>query len=500
MARSDTIPTALTFDDVLLVPGASSVLPRDADTSTRLTDTIGLKIPLLSSAMDTVTESGTAIAMAQNGGMGVIHKNLSVEAQAREVAIVKKSVAGMVTDPITVAPDVPVRDALALMRQHRISGVPVTVDGGRLAGILTNRDLRFERNLDRLVRDVMTSEGLVTVPVGTTLEDSKDLLQAHKIEKLLVVDESGVFLRGLITIKDILESQRYPDAVKDGQGRLRVAAAVGVGGDRDVRIAALLDAGCDMVVIDTAHGHSHMVIESVARARADWPDAVIVAGNVATAEATIALAKAGADVVKVGIGPGSICTTRIVAGVGVPQLSAVMDCADAARKHGITTIADGGIRSSGDVAKALAAGADAVMIGSLLAGTEESPGEVVLYQGRRYKTYRGMGSLQAMRAGSSDRYFQESDEDPLAGLEGAGAGPKLVPEGIVGRVPFRGPIADSVYQLVGGLRASMGYTGSANLAELHEKARFVRITSAGYRESHVHDVIITHEAPNYRVN
>lgn len=498
MARSDTISTALTFDDVLLVPGPSSVLPRDADTSTRLTDKIGLRIPLLSSAMDTVTESATAIAMAQNGGMGVIHKNLSIEAQAAEVSIVKKSVAGMVTDPIAVSPDVPVRDALTLMRRHKISGVPVTLEGGRLAGILTNRDLRFERNLDRLVRDVMTSDGLVTVREGTTLEQSKDLLQEHKIEKLLVVDESGVFLRGLITIKDILKSERYPEAVKDEHGRLRVAAAVGVGADRDRRIAALLDAGCDMIVIDTAHGHSHMVVESVARARADWPDAVLVAGNVATAGATEALAKAGADVVKVGIGPGSICTTRVVAGVGVPQLTAVMDCADAARKHGIKTIADGGIRSSGDVAKALAAGADAAMIGSLLAGTEESPGEVVLYQGRRYKAYRGMGSLEAMRAGSSDRYFQDSDDDPLAGLDGAPAGPKLVPEGIVGRVPYRGPLADSIYQLVGGLRASMGYTGAASLSELHDKARFVRITSAGYRESHVHDVIITHEAPNYR--
>ena len=502
MRRSDAIPTALTFDDVLLVPAASPVLPKDADVSTRLTEGLRLRIPLLSSAMDTVTEARTAIAMASNGGLGVIHKNLSVQAQAREVAIVKKTVSGMIVDPITVEPDQPVRHALALMRQNRISGVPVTVGPERLlVGILTNRDLRFERNLDRKVGEVMTSEGLITVPEGTTLEQSKDLLHEHRIEKLLVVDGGGTHLRGLITIKDIVKTERYPDSVKDAQGRLCVAAAVGVGADSEARIAALLEAGCDLLVIDTAHGHSKMVIDAVARTRARWPDAVLVAGNVATAAATEALAKAGADVVKVGIGPGSICTTRIVAGVGVPQLTAVLDCAEAAKKHGITTIADGGVRSSGDVAKALAAGADAVMIGSMFAGTEESPGDVVLYQGRRYKTYRGMGSLEAMRQGSSDRYFQEAEaDDPMAGLDGAPSGPKLVPEGIVGRVPYRGPIADSVYQLVGGLRASMGYTGCASIAELHDRAEFVRITSAGYRESHVHDVIITHEAPNYSHN
>jgi IMP dehydrogenase len=498
MARPADIPLALTFDDVLLVPGPSQVLPKDADVRTRLTSSIALNIPLLSSAMDTVTESRTAIAMAQNGGLGVVHKNLTIEGQAREVEIVKKTVAGMIVDPITVRPDAPVRAALELMRSHRISGVPVTVEGGRLVGILTNRDLRFERNLDRRVADVMTGEDLVTVPEGTTLEQSKDLLQKHKIEKLLVVDGSGEFLRGLITIKDIVKSERYPDAVKDERGRLRVAAAVGVGGDRDARVAALVAAGCDLIVIDTAHGHSHMVVESVARVRDAYPDVGIVAGNVATPEAVTALAGAGADCVKVGIGPGSICTTRIVAGVGVPQLSAVMESAEAAREAGVTTIADGGIRSSGDIAKALASGADAVMIGSLFAGTEESPGEVVLYQGRRYKSYRGMGSLQAMKAGSSDRYFQEDADDPLAALDGATAGPKLVPEGIVGRVPYRGPLADSIYQLVGGLRASMGYTGCGDIPTLQTGANFVRITNAGYRESHVHDVIITHEAPNYR--
>jgi IMP dehydrogenase len=499
MTRHDSIRTALTFDDVLLVPGPSTILPRDAVVVTRLTEGIRLFIPLLSSAMDTVTEARTAVAMAQNGGMGVIHKNLSIADQAREVAIVKRSVAGMIVDPVTVRPAAPVREALELMRSHRISGVPVTM-GQELVGILTNRDLRFERNLDRLVRDVMTSEGLITVPVGTNMEQAKDLLQEHKIEKLLVVDESGKKLRGLITIKDILKSEKYPEAVVDELGRLRVAAAVGVGVDRAARVAALLAAGCDLLVIDTAHGHSAMVVEAVAKTRAEHPTAQIVAGNVATGEATQALIEAGADCVKVGIGPGSICTTRIVAGVGVPQLTAIADAAEVARRMGATIIADGGIKHSGDIAKAIAAGADAVMVGSLLAGTEESPGRIVLYQGRRYKEYRGMGSLEAMRDGSSDRYFQDHvDDDPLAALDGAPSGPKLVPEGIVGRVPYRGPIADTVFQLVGGLRAAMGYTGCATIKALQDGGNFVRITNAGYRESHVHDVIITREAPNYRV-
>ncbi len=499
MTRHDSIRTALTFDDVLLVPGPSTVLPRDAVVSTRLSESIQLRIPLLSSAMDTVTESRTAVAMAQNGGIGVIHKNLSIADQAREVSIVKKSVAGMIVDPVTVRPDARVREALDLMKRHRISGVPVTV-GDTLVGILTNRDLRFERNVDRLVRDVMTSEGLITVPVGTDMEQAKDLLQEHKVEKLLVVDGTGSLLRGLITIKDIIKAERYPDATVDGFGRLRVAAAVGVGGDRADRVAALIEAGCDMIIVDTAHGHSQMVVDAVAKTRAEHPACMIVAGNVATASATEALVDAGADCVKVGIGPGSICTTRVVAGVGVPQLTAIADAAEVAHRKGATIIADGGIKHSGDIAKAIAAGADAVMVGSLLAGTEESPGEVVLYQGRRYKEYRGMGSLEAMRAGSSDRYFQEGEEDdPLAGLDGAPAGPKLVPEGIVGRVPYRGPIADTVFQLIGGLRASMGYTGCPTIRALQDGGNFVRITNAGYRESHVHDVIITREAPNYRV-
>jgi len=501
MSRHQAIPTALTFDDVLLRPAHSLVLPKDAQIGTQVTRDIGLTIPLLSSAMDTVTEARTAIAMAQNGGIGIVHKNLSIEAQAREVEIVKKTVAGMIADPVTIAPDAPVAAALELMRRHRISGVPVTADGsshGELVGILTNRDLRFLKETGRLVREVMTSGNLVTVPVGTTLEQSKDLLQAHKIEKLLVVDGDGKSLRGLITIKDIVKSERYPDAAKDDRGRLRCGAAVGVGADREARIEALLAAGCDLLVLDTAHGHSQMVVDAVAKTRSTWPDANIVAGNIATAEAAQSLIDAGADCLKVGIGPGSICTTRIVAGVGVPQLSALLDVASVAGPAGIPVIADGGVRSSGDIAKALAAGANVVMIGSLFAGTEESPGDVVLYQGRRYKSYRGMGSLEAMKAGSSDRYFQDNADDPLAGLDGAPSGPKLVPEGIVGRVPYRGPISDSIYQLVGGLRAAMGYTGCRTIAEMHAKAEFVRITSAGYRESHVHDVIITQEAPNYR--
>ena len=497
MTRHDSIPLALTFDDVLLLPAHSRVLPRDAVLATRITDEITLNIPLLSAAMDTVTESATAIAMAQLGGMGVIHKNLSVAAQAQQVEIVKKTVTGVISDPVTIGPDATVRDALALTREHRISGVPVVDAGGLLVGIVTNRDLRFERALDRPLRDVMTGQPLVTVPEGTGQEAAKDLLQKNKIEKLLVVDESGRYLRGLITIRDILRGARYPQAVRDAQGRLRVAAAVGVGGDSVARTDALMTAGCDLLIIDTAHGHSQMVIEAVARTRDRWPRAAIVAGNVATGAAVRDLAAAGADVVKVGIGPGSICTTRIVAGVGVPQITAITEATAAAREAGVRIIADGGIKHSGDIAKAIVAGADAVMIGSLLAGTAESPGDVVLYQGRRYKGYRGMGSLEAMRDGSSDRYFQDGAEDRAAAQD---AGPKLVPEGIVGRVPYKGPLADTVFQLVGGLRASMGYTGCGTLGELQTQARFVRHTSAGLRESHVHDVIITQEAPNYRVD
>lgn len=500
MTPVEPIPFALTFDDVLLVPGHSSVLPRDAKVGTTLLRGVPLNIPLLSAAMDTVTEARAAIAMAQLGGIGVIHKNLSISAQAQEVSVVKRSVAGMIADPITVGPSAPVREALEIMRRHHVSGVPVTVGTDRtLVGILTNRDLRFIKDVDQPVSAVMTPLPLHTVREGTTLTQARDLLQQHKVEKLPVVDAAGVQLRGLITIKDIVKQERYPEAAVDSLGRLRVAAAVGVGADRVRRIEALLEAGCDVLVLDTAHGHSQMVLDAVRETRTRWPGAAIVAGNVATAEAVRALAGEGADCVKVGIGPGSICTTRVVAGVGVPQLSAILECAAEARKLGIRTIADGGIKASGDIAKALAGGADAVMIGSLFAGTEESPGDVVLYQGRRYKSYRGMGSLEAMRAGSSDRYFQEGGEDPLAGLDGAPSGPKLVPEGITGRVPFRGPLADSVYQLVGGLRAAMGYLGCADLSALRERARFVRITPAGLRESHVHDVIITAEAPNYRM-
>jgi IMP dehydrogenase len=496
MRVADTIPLALTFDDVLLVPAESRVLPRDAEVRTRVARDLDLRIPLLSSAMDTVTESRAAIAMALLGGLGVIHKNLSVEAQAREVDAVKRSVAGMIQNPVTARPEDSLRHVVELMRRHSISGVPITVEH-RLVGILTARDLRFQKRLDRPAADVMTKAPLVTVALGTTLAEARELLGEHRIEKLPVVESDGRLV-GLITLKDIVKHERYPDAATDERGRLRVAAAVGVGSDRERRIGALLDAGCDVIVIDTAHGHSQMVIDAVAATRRTWKDARIVAGNVATAGAVRALAEAGADCVKVGIGPGSICTTRVVAGVGVPQLTAIMDAAAEARRLGITTIADGGIKSSGDIGKALAAGADAVMIGSLFAGTDESPGDVVLYQGRRYKSYRGMGSIEAMRAGSADRYFQDKDEDPLAGLDGPPSGPKLVPEGISGRVPYRGPLADSVYQMVGGLRATMGYVGCRTIPELHERANFVRITPAGLRESHVHDVIITAEAPNYR--
>jgi IMP dehydrogenase len=482
---------ALTFDDVLLVPAESEVLPRDVDLSTKLTERIPLNIPLLSSAMDTVTEARTAICMAREGGLGVIHRNLSIQAQVMEVTKVKKAESGMVIDPVVVHPDEKLHRALELMRRHEISGLPVVADG-RPVGILTNRDVRFERNLDLKVRDLMTSN-LVTVPEGISLEESKELLHRHRIEKLIVVGQDGR-LRGLITIKDIEKAQAHPQAVKDERGRLRVGAAVGVGDDREERVAALLAAGCDVIVIDTAHGHAKGVQEAVRQTRRNHPGAQIIAGNVATAEGYEALVRAGADAVKVGIGPGSICTTRIVAGVGMPQITAIADCARMASRLGRPIIADGGIKYSGDIVKAIAAGAHTVMIGSLFAGTDEAPGEVILYQGRSYKVYRGMGSLGAMRAGSRDRYFQ-GHVDMSGPEEGAD---KLVPEGIEGRVAYRGSLSQSIYQLLGGLRSGMGYVGCPDITALRTRARFVRTTAMGLRESHVHDVIITKEAPNYR--
>lgn len=487
MLGDEKLREALTFDDVLLVPGASDVLPRDVDVSTNVTTDIKLQIPLVSAAMDTVTESATAIRMAREGGMGIIHKNLSIEAQAREVTKVKKAESGIVVDPVTITPDQRLETALQLMRANRISGLPVIDADNRPVGILTNRDVRFEKNLDQLVGDVMTRQ-LITVRDGVTLDESKDLLHKNRIEKLLVIDAAGC-LKGLITIKDIEQAEAHPRAAKDDIGRLRCGAAVGVGGDREQRIDALLAAGCDMIVVDTAHGHSRGVIEAVAATRKNFPDIQLVAGNVATGNATMALIEAGVNGVKVGVGPGSICTTRIVAGVGVPQLTAIDDCVRAASAHGIPIIADGGIKYSGDVAKAIAAGAHTVMIGSLFAGTDEAPGEIVLYQGRSYKTYRGMGSIGAMRHGSKDRYFQDDVTSAR----------KLVPEGIEGRVPYKGPLHESLYQLIGGLRSSMGYVGCGTITEMRENAGFIRTTSQGLRESHVHDVIITKEAPNYRV-
>jgi IMP dehydrogenase len=486
MLGEDKLREGLTFDDVLLVPAESDVLPREADVRTRLTNAIPLYQPLLSSAMDTVTEAATAICMAREGGLGVIHKSLSVAEQAREVVKVKKAESGIVVDPVTISPDQSVAVALELMRRHQISGLPVVGEGGFPVGIVTNRDLRFEKNLGQRVRDIMTTR-LVTAAEGLTLEESKELLHKNRIEKLIVIDGAGR-MKGLITIKDIEKAQQHPLAAKDEHGRLRVGAAVGVGPDREARVEALLAAGCDLIVIDTAHGHSKGVLEAVAATRRAFPRAQLVAGNVATAEGTTALIKAGVDAVKVGIGPGSICTTRVVAGVGMPQVTAISDCARAAAKHDIPIVADGGVKHSGDVVKAIAAGASTVMIGSLFAGTDEAPGEVILYQGRSYKVYRGMGSLDAMRAGSKDRYFQE----------GVVSESKLVPEGIEGRVPYRGPLSESVYQLIGGLRSGMGYTGCRTIDELRTKARFIRISTAGLRESHVHGVIITKEAPNYR--
>ena len=480
------IREGLTFDDVLLVPGASDVLPSEVDTRSRLTREIELNTPLVSAAMDTVTEHETAICLAQNGGIGIIHKNLSVAAQAREVDKVKRSESGMIVDPITMRPEQRIYEALELMQRYRISGVPVTRDG-KAVGILTNRDLRFVRDTREEISQVMTRENLVTVAPGTTMERAKELLHQHRIEKLLVVDDAGL-LRGLITIKDIEKSERFPHASKDSLGRLRCGAAVGTSDDRIQRAQALVDAGVDVIVVDTAHGHSTRVLETVAELRRTFPELPIVGGNVATGEGAEALVKAGVSAVKVGVGPGSICTTRVVAGVGVPQFTAVLDCARVAERSGVPVIADGGIKFSGDVIKALAAGASTVMIGALFAGTDEAPGEVVLYQGRSYKVYRGMGSLGAMTAGSADRYFQAEVEAR-----------KLVPEGIEGRIPYRGSLTSNIHQLVGGLRSGMGYVGAATLADLRRDARFVRISAAGLQESHVHDVIVTKEAPNYRL-
>jgi IMP dehydrogenase len=478
----------LTFDDVLLVPARSDVLPTETDTSTQFTRGIRLRIPLCSAAMDTVTESRLAIAIAQQGGIGVVHKNFSIERQAEEVDRVKRSESGMIVDPVTIRPDRPVREALAVMERYKISGVPVVDEGGHLVGIITNRDLRFETRFDIPVSEVMTPQPLVTVPVGTTLDEAKVVLQKHRIEKLLVVD-GDKHLKGLITVKDIQKAIRYPNAAKDDLGRLRVAAAIGATGDFRERADELVRVRVDCLVIDTAHGHSTRVIEAVREVKRRHPDTQVIAGNVATSEGARELIGAGVDAVKCGIGPGSICTTRVVTGAGVPQMTAIYNCVQAAKGSGVPVIADGGVKFSGDVAKAIAAGADVVMIGSLFAGTEESPGELILYQGRSFKAYRGMGSIGAMREGSKDRYAQEATE----------VDSKLVPEGIEGRVPYKGTLADMVTQLVGGLRAGMGYTGCRNIAEFQQDTRFVRISPAGLKESHVHDVIITKEAPNYRL-
>lgn len=481
----DEIPReCLTFDDLLLVPAESDFHPKDVDTATLITKNIRLNIPIVSAAMDTVTESRTAITMAREGGLGIIHRNMSIQRQAMEVDKVKKSESGMIVDPITIEPEQKVREALELMSRYKISGVPV-VRKRRLVGILTNRDLRFETNLDQTVAKVMTKKNLVTVSSSITLEESKKLLHKHRIEKLLVVDDE-YHLKGLITIKDIEKIDKYPNSCKDALGRLRVGAAVGIL-DREERVDALLAAGADVIVIDTSHGHSSGVLGAITDTKKNFPNCEVIAGNVATAEGAEAVIRAGADSVKVGVGPGSICTTRIVAGVGVPQMSAIRECSGAAARHGVPVIGDGGIKFSGDIVKALGAGAHAVMIGGLFAGTEESPGETILYQGRSYKVYRGMGSLEAMKEGSRDRYMQDDIESTL----------KLVPEGIEGRVPFRGSLSTSLYQLIGGLKAGMGYVGCRTIDELRNKSRFVRITSAGLRESHVHDVIITKEAPNY---
>ncbi|HVF51792.1 MAG TPA: IMP dehydrogenase [Pyrinomonadaceae bacterium] len=478
----------LTFDDVLLVPARSDVLPAETDTSTQFTRGIRLRIPLCSAAMDTVTEAALAIALAQQGGIGVIHKNMTVARQAEEVDKVKRSESGMIVDPVTIRPDRPVSDALGVMERYKISGVPVVDEDGHLVGIITNRDLRFETRFKIPVSEVMTKQPLVTVPVGTTLEEAKGVLQKHRIEKLLVID-GDKHLKGLITVKDIQKAIKYPSAAKDDLGRLRVAAAIGATGDFRERADELVRARVDCLVIDTAHGHSTRVIEAVREIRRRHADTQLIAGNVATTEGTRELIAAGVDAVKCGIGPGSICTTRVVTGAGVPQITAINNCVAAARGTGVPVIADGGVKFSGDVAKAMAVGADVVMIGSLFAGTEESPGELILFQGRSFKAYRGMGSIGAMREGSRDRYAQDTIETES----------KLVPEGIEGRVPYKGTLADMVTQLIGGLRAGMGYTGCRNIREFQEQTRFMRISPAGLKESHVHDVIITKEAPNYRL-
>ncbi len=486
MLDLEGLPVGLTFDDVLLLPAESAILPRDVDVTTRLTAKITLNIPLVSAAMDTVTESRTAIAMAQEGGIGIIHRNLSVSAQAAELEKVKKFESGMISDPITVEPQQKISEAQAIMHQYGISGLPVT-QRGKLVGILTNRDLRFEKNINRLVSEVMTKENLVTVKPGVDLDDAKELLHQHRIEKLLVVDDDFQ-LKGLITVKDIEKKIQYPFACKDERGRLRVGAAVGVGPDWEERIEALVRAGADVITVDTAHGHSKNVIDVVRQIRRRYPDLDVAGGNVATEEGAQALIDAGATAVKVGVGPGSICTTRVVSGVGVPQLTAIASCAKIAERRNVPIIADGGIKYSGDITKALAAGASSVMIGSLFAGTEESPGETILYQGRTYKVYRGMGSLGAMKQGSRDRYGQTDVEDSM----------KLVPEGIEGQVPYKGSLSFNIHQLVGGLRSGMGYLGSRDVATMRARARFMQITAAGLKEGHVHDVFITKEAPNYR--
>lgn len=474
----------LTFDDVLLIPAHSDVLPRDVDVRTHLTQNVTLNIPVMSAGMDTVTEAEMAIAMAREGGIGVIHKNMSIDEQAREVKLVKRSEHGIIVDPIYLAPDNTLSDADELMNKYHISGVPIT-ENGKLVGIITNRDMRFETDLSRPISNIMTSKGLITAPEHTTMEEAKRILQAHRIEKLPLVDDNG-HLKGLITIRDIEKMRKYPNSNKDSDGRLKVAAAIGVTSDVEDRVEALLDAKADVLVIDTAHGHSEGVLQTIRRLRKAFPHLELIAGNVATYDATKALIEAGVSAVKVGIGPGSICTTRVIAGIGVPQITAIYDCAKAAEGTGIPIIADGGIQYSGDIAKALGAGASCVMLGNLLAGTEEAPGEMIIYQGKNYKSYRGMGSLGAMQAGSKDRYFQQNAK-------------KLVPEGIEGRIPYKGHVSDVLFQLIGGLRASMGYCGAKDIKAMNEDTQFIQITGAGLRESHPHDVSITKEAPNYSV-